>query len=402
VPAGAKPADVDVGVAEARAELQIAEIEVAQALETLNFTQSLVKKGFATAAQEKQAEAKLEVAKARLDLAQLKHRWAEGRPPKAEPPAPAVPAADLLNLELEVKLAEIELERAKAESDLAGQQLVRMKSIVGAQSELAMAQVQATKARFDVEAWTAKLDVARRRLALAKQTTPAAPPTAPTSSPELKKLREERLAAAREMLEVATTKLTLQRAEDDEVYIWSIRVRDAETDLDPADRAAAARRHLDRMKAQEARVEELTKAGVRDPKVRFPPLSAAKYYRVEAELAVKGATAAPPADGGRSNPFDPKRSSSAPAGFRGTVTKVDHPQRAGGDRLVTLEPGADAGLRPGMELRVTRLKPAPKHVGRIVIMEVLQKEAVGRFVAAAGAGGGTDDDPKVGDTVEAR
>lgn len=102
------------------------------------------------------------------------------------------------------------------------------------------------------------------------------------------------------------------------------------------------------------------------------------------------------------NPFDPNRATPAPFGFRGSVLKVDPPTERGGAYLVTLEPGSDAGLQAGAELSVSRVKPAPKYVGKIVILTADPKQAVGRFVPPAGMRVGADDLPRAGDTVEAR
>jgi DNA polymerase III alpha subunit (gram-positive type) len=99
--------------------------------------------------------------------------------------------------------------------------------------------------------------------------------------------------------------------------------------------------------------------------------------------------------------FDPNRATPSPAGFRGSILKVDAPQERGGAYLVTLEPGADAGLQTGAELSISRFKPAPKYVGKVVILQADPKQAVGRFVPAAGRLG-PDDLPRAGDTVEVR
>lgn len=63
--------------------------------------------------------------------------------------------------------------------------------------------------------------------------------------------------------------------------------------------------------------------------------------------------------------------------FRGTIQTVE---ASGGDILVTLTPGLDAGLQRGSQLTVSRLKPSPLYVGRIVIISANPKSAVGKFL----------------------
>ena len=89
----------------------------------------------------------------------------------------------------------------------------------------------------------------------------------------------------------------------------------------------------------------------------------------------------------------------APEGFRGTATSIDLPMKAGGDIYVTFKPGGDVGLRAGAELKISREKPA-KYVGKIVVLVVDTKEAVGKFIPPAGVRAlGPDDYPKVNDVI---
>ncbi len=89
---------------------------------------------------------------------------------------------------------------------------------------------------------------------------------------------------------------------------------------------------------------------------------------------------------------DREKTPTVPEGFRGTVTAVD------GD-LITITPGADAGLKKGMSLDVSRASTSPaKYLGKVTILSVNPKEAVGRFVSTK-AKPTTDDEPKTGDDL---
>jgi hypothetical protein len=106
--------------------------------------------------------------------------------------------------------------------------------------------------------------------------------------------------------------------------------------------------------------------------------------------------------GRRGDPFDPNRATPAPEGFRGTILKVDPPAQRGGDYLITLSPGADAGLQAGARLNISRLKPVPKFVGYVEILSADPKQAVGRFIEPKGRLIGRDDLPREGDTLVSR
>ncbi|MGL6095543.1 MAG: hypothetical protein ACRC7O_07080 [Fimbriiglobus sp.] len=82
----------------------------------------------------------------------------------------------------------------------------------------------------------------------------------------------------------------------------------------------------------------------------------------------------------------------APAGFRGTV-------RARKDDLVSFTPGLDAGLKVGTTLTVFRQTPTPKYLGKLTVIQVDPKEAVGRFVPPPGRAA-ADDFPKPDDELK--
>lgn len=69
-------------------------------------------------------------------------------------------------------------------------------------------------------------------------------------------------------------------------------------------------------------------------------------------------------------------------GFRGTVQIVARGE--GNDMLVTLSPGADAGVKKGAVMSVSGTRNgAPKYIGTIEILSADPKQSVGRFVPPA-------------------
>jgi len=88
---------------------------------------------------------------------------------------------------------------------------------------------------------------------------------------------------------------------------------------------------------------------------------------------------------------DPVKAPTVPEGFRGTVTQVD------GD-LLTITPGADAGVQKGVVLEVYRSGTPSKSLGQVKILSVNPKEAVGRFTSTT-AKPAADELPKVNDIL---
>lgn len=93
----------------------------------------------------------------------------------------------------------------------------------------------------------------------------------------------------------------------------------------------------------------------------------------------------------------------APEFFRGTVRSI---AVSGGNLLITLTPGADAGLQKGAELTIQRINGAGgKYVGKVRILNVNPKDAVGEFVPPAGVRldpTNPNDYPKAGDELTTR
>jgi hypothetical protein len=93
-----------------------------------------------------------------------------------------------------------------------------------------------------------------------------------------------------------------------------------------------------------------------------------------------------------------------PEGFRGTVQRVE--QSRGGDTLVTLTPGADAGVRKGAVMIISGVRNGQAtFIGYVEILSADPKEAVGRFVPPSTTARGVlrpDDYPKTGDVLKAK
>jgi hypothetical protein len=93
--------------------------------------------------------------------------------------------------------------------------------------------------------------------------------------------------------------------------------------------------------------------------------------------------------GPRNGPLD--RVPATPEGFRGTVVKVD-------GNFIEFTPGLDAGLQKGSVLVVQRKNPAA-YLGKITVISVDPKAAVGQFTPPTGKVLKPGDYPKPGDEV---
>lgn len=77
----------------------------------------------------------------------------------------------------------------------------------------------------------------------------------------------------------------------------------------------------------------------------------------------------------------PVRPNPPQAAVRGIIEKVD-----GNDpTLVTLSIGGDVGLKAGHTLEVFRLKPAPKYLGTVRVLDVTPQKAIARWTRPSGA-----------------
>ena len=119
-------------------------------------------------------------------------------------------------------------------------------------------------------------------------------------------------------------------------------------------------------------------------------LLAQKYQEEAAELRLSGSSG-----GGILGVRPPV----APERFRGTVNRVE---RDKGVVYVQFSPGLDAGLKPGTVLRIDRLTPAGRYVGKLTVTLVELKAGVGTFEPAVkGAVPTPDSLPRDGDQVSA-
>jgi hypothetical protein len=122
------------------------------------------------------------------------------------------------------------------------------------------------------------------------------------------------------------------------------------------DRAAEAEKEAAALRKKVVDLEIQLKAMLE--KVRAQEI---EIQRLNRELAARGAA-------------QPKPANNPPAeDVKGVVRKVD-------GKLVTINIGSDAGLVRGHTLEVFRLGKQPKYLGRIKIVEVKAKEAVGQEV----------------------
>jgi hypothetical protein len=94
------------------------------------------------------------------------------------------------------------------------------------------------------------------------------------------------------------------------------------------------------------------------------------------ELALAPKKADPPND----NDFPLAKPTPPPTKVNGLIEKVDPKDGS----LVVISVGSDAGLARDHTLEVYRLKPAPKYLGMIRIIELSQHKAVGRLIRRAG------------------
>ncbi|MGL6076600.1 MAG: hypothetical protein ACRC8S_20795 [Fimbriiglobus sp.] len=87
----------------------------------------------------------------------------------------------------------------------------------------------------------------------------------------------------------------------------------------------------------------------------------------------------------------------APAGFRGTVSSVS---AEGGQVYVQLTPGLDAGLQKDTTLDIQRTTPAGRYLGKLKIVSVDNKNAVGILIPATKGVPPTGDAlPRKGDEI---
>jgi hypothetical protein len=97
---------------------------------------------------------------------------------------------------------------------------------------------------------------------------------------------------------------------------------------------------------------------------------AERLRETELELArLKAGGGAPPAKG------NPKGANPPPGSVKGTIQQVSPTDKT----IVTVSVGTDAGVNVGHTLEVYRLKPQPRYLGRIQIIQASPRNAVGRL-----------------------
>jgi hypothetical protein len=94
-----------------------------------------------------------------------------------------------------------------------------------------------------------------------------------------------------------------------------------------------------------------------------------------------------------------------PEGFRGTVRRIEGTAQglhAGQEVYVELTPGLDSGLRQGAILTVRRVNGVKgQYLGKVTVVRVNAKDAVGRFTPANPRAVAADDLPRPGDELVA-
>ena len=104
----------------------------------------------------------------------------------------------------------------------------------------------------------------------------------PGTDATLGRLGKQRRDAARRTYEALWANYRERLASEDTLYRWSLRWLEAERQLTdrPADQAAAAAGHWERMRALERLMGNLQRAG----QATVQEVSAAEFYRAEAEI----------------------------------------------------------------------------------------------------------------------
>ncbi|WP_143393885.1 hypothetical protein [Fimbriiglobus ruber] len=145
--------------------------------------------------------------------------------------------------------------------------------------------------RYEAEIWLKEAE-GKAAPKPAAETRPDAPKPQPDSNADdLRLLRQEKVKAGREELgrQLERLKQGSGTTSAPDVYEWSKWVFEAERELDPsgAGTVKAAREHVERMKANEARVTQIAKV----KQVKPLDLQQVAYQRVEAEIWLKEAEA---------------------------------------------------------------------------------------------------------------
>jgi hypothetical protein len=171
---------------------------------------------------------------------------------------------------------------------------------------------------------------------------------------------------------------------------WSLPTTNAQQDAKEAE--------IERLRKENAVLQELVKK-LQQKMLQAEP-EQAKMKNVLAEAVIRAKTiqlrneslterirgleralAPKKADPPKGNDFPLAKPNPPPTKLDGLIEKVDPKDGS----LVVISVGADAGLAKGHTLEVYRLKPAPKYLGTIQIIEVTQHKAVGRLLRRANA-----------------
>lgn len=124
-----------------------------------------------------------------------------------------------------------------------------------------------------------------------------------------------------------------------------------------------------------------TKKGLAEADIRTKTIQLRNESLMERLRELERALAPKKADPPKGNDFPLAKPTPPPTKVNGLIEKVDPKDGS----LVVISVGSDAGLAKDHTLEVYRLKPAPKYLGMIQIIEVSPNKAVGRLIRRAKA-----------------
>jgi hypothetical protein len=159
------------------------------------------------------------------------------------------------------------------------------------------------------------------------------------------------------------------------------------------EQAQAFQQQIDRLQQElgQAREKLAAAQAERDVTLQRVEQLMRRVRELEARLAKKEAGGQPP-----DRVRDPVAPNPPPANVKGKVIRIDPNDKS----LVQISLGSDAGLVTGHTLEVYRLKPDPRYVGMVRIVEVSPKQAVARLVPAPARQVSIEVDDEVASRIE--
>jgi hypothetical protein len=209
---------------------------------------------------------------------------------------------------------------------------------------------------------------------------------ADTPEKEIEKLRKDLEAVRDAQAESKRTQLEQQKQIDKLLETQSKQLERTKADQD------AMRSEIERLRAERktlveqvqkltVRTQELEKMAAKYRDMATAAEMIAKNFQERAEkLAVQLKELLPeskPAEGPKkSKSYDTPKKLEPPAEFKGAIREVK-------DGLAVISIRSDSGLATGQKLEVYRLKPTPKYLGTLTIVEVKATSVVGKIAPAS-------------------